>query len=301
MPRIAEQVLPVTGGVDTHADVHVAAAVDQVGRVLGTQAFPADAAGYQAALAWMSAHGELAKVGVEGTGSYGAGLARYLAACGVEVAEVMRPNRQARRQRGKSDAADAVAAALAALSGEASGVPKSRDGAVESIRALRVARAGAVKARTQAGNQLRDLILTAPEQVRRQLAGLPCQRQVDVAARFRPHDLAGPAEGAKAAMASVARRHQQLAAEIARLDAALEELLGAPRRRSSWPSRAWPPLSPPRCWPPPATTPAGSAPRPASPRCAAPARSMPPPASRSATGSTAAATGRPTPRSGRSP
>ena len=95
MPRIAEQVLPVTGGVDTHADVHVAAAVDQVGRVLGTQAFPATAAGYRAALAWMRAHGELAKVGVEGTGSYGAGLARYLAACGVEVAEVIRPNRQA--------------------------------------------------------------------------------------------------------------------------------------------------------------------------------------------------------------
>ena len=164
MPRIAEQALPVTGGVDTHADVHVAAVVDQVGRVLGTQAFPATAAGYRAALAWMSAHGELAKVGVEGTGSYGAGLARCLAACGVEVVEVMRPNRQARRRRGKSDAADAVAAALAALSGEASGVPKSRDGAAESIRALRVARAGAVKARTQAGNQLRDLIVTAPEQ-----------------------------------------------------------------------------------------------------------------------------------------
>src|SRR5690242_382290 len=126
MPRIAEQALPVTGGVDTHADVHVAAAVDQVGRVLGTRAFPANAAGYRAALAWMCAHGELARVGVEGTGSYGAGLARYLAACGVEVVEVIRPNRQARRQRGKSDAADAVAAAL---SGEASGVPKSRDGA----------------------------------------------------------------------------------------------------------------------------------------------------------------------------
>jgi transposase len=225
MPRIAEQALPVTGGVDTHADVHVAAAVDQVGRVLGTQAFPATAAGYRAALAWMSAHGELAKVGVEGTGSYGAGLARYLAGCGVVVVEVMRPNRQARRQRGKSDAADAVAAALAALSGEASGVPKSRDGLVESIRALRVARAGAVKARTQAGNQLRDLILTAPEQVRRQLAGLPCHRQVDLAARFRLHDLTGPAEGTKAAMASAARRHQQLASEITRLDAALEELL----------------------------------------------------------------------------
>jgi transposase len=225
MPRMAEQGLPVTGGVDTHADVHVAAVVDQVGRVLGTEAFPATAAGYQAALAWMSAHGELAKAGVEGTGSYGAGLARYLAACGVEVVEVIRPNRQARRQRGKSDTADAVAAALAALNGEAAGVPKSRDGAVESIRALRVARAGAVKARTQAGNQLRDLIVTAPEQVRQQLAGLSRERQVEAAARFRLRDLADPAEGVRAATGSVACRHQELTAEIARLDAALEELL----------------------------------------------------------------------------
>jgi transposase len=225
MPRIAEQAAPVTGGVDTHADVQVAAVAGQVGRVLGTEAFPATAAGYRAVLAWMSSHGELVKVGVEGTGSYGAGLARYLAACGVEVAEVIRPNRQARRQRGKSDAADAVAAALAALNGEASGGPKSRDGAAESLRALRVARAGAVKARTQAGNQLRDLILTAPEPLRRQLAGLPSGRQVDVAARYRPGDLAGPAEGTKAAMASVARRHQELTAEIARLDAAPGKLV----------------------------------------------------------------------------
>jgi transposase len=225
MPRIAEQAGPVTGGVDTHADVHVAAVVDRVGRVLGTGAFPASPAGYRAALAWMSAHGALARIGVEGTGSYGAGLTRYLAARGIEVAEVVRPNRQARRQRGKSDAADAVAAALAALSGEASAMPKSRDGAAESIRALRVARAGAVKARTQAGNQLRDLILTAPEPVRQQLAGLPSRRQVGVAARFRPGDPACPAEGAKAAMACVARRHQQLTAEITRLDTMLEELV----------------------------------------------------------------------------
>ncbi len=168
----AGQARLVTGGVDTHAEVHVAGMVDQAGRVLGTREFPADAAGYQAALAWMRGRGELVKVGVEGTGSYGAGLARYLAAEGVEVTEVIRPNRQARRRRGKSDAADAVAAALAALNGEASGTPKSGDGAVESIRALRVARRSAVKARTQAGNQLRDLIITAPEQVRDKLAGL---------------------------------------------------------------------------------------------------------------------------------
>ena len=232
MPRIAEVVPAVTGGVDTHAEVHVAAVVDQVGRALGTEAFPADEAGYAAALVWMRSHGELAKVGVEGTGSYGAGLARYLTGQGVQVAEVIRPNRQARRQRGKSDAADALAAALAAMNGEASGVPKSHDGAAESIRALRVARCGTIKARTQAGNQLRDLIVTAPGNVRQQLAGLPCEQQVQVALQFRPRDLADPAEGVRAAMASVARRHHELSAEIARLDAALEKVLqrAAPQR-----------------------------------------------------------------------
>lgn len=225
MPGIADSGRLVTGGVDTHAEVHVAGVVDQVGRVLGTREFPATAKGYQAALAWMAGQGDLVKVGVEGTGSYGAGLARYLAAQGVQVVEVIRPNRQARRRRGKSDAADAVAAALAALNGEASGTPKARDGAVESIRALQVARRGAVKARTQAGNQLRDLIVTAPEALRAKLAGLATPERVELAARFRPGDLTGPAEGARAAMASVARRHQGLAAEIGKLDTALQELV----------------------------------------------------------------------------
>ena len=225
MTRIAEENRLVTGGVDTHAEVHVAAVADQVGRVLGTEAFPATGKGYQAALAWMRGYGELVKVGVEGTGSYGCGLARYLAAQGVEVVEVIRPSRQARRRRGKSDAADAVAAALAALNGEAAGAPKTHDGAVESIRMLRVARRGAIKARTQAANQLRDLIVTAPGQLREQLAPLPAAQRVQVAARLRPGDLTGPAEGAKAAMATVARRHQALSAEIARLDTALAELI----------------------------------------------------------------------------
>jgi len=224
MTTIADARPLVTGGVDTHAEVHVAGVVDQAGRVLGTQEFPATAKGYQAALAWMRGRGELVRVGVEGTGSYGAGLARYLAAEGVEVTEVIRPNRQARRRRGKSDAADAVAAALAALNGEASGVPKSGDGAVESIRALQVARRGAVKARTQAGNQLRDLIVTAPEQLRGKLAGLATAQRVALAARFRPGDLACPAEATRAAMAAVARRHQALTAEITRLDTSLEAL-----------------------------------------------------------------------------
>jgi transposase len=110
------------------------------------------------------------------------------------------------RQRGKSDTADAVAAALAALNGEASGVPKSHDGAAESIRMLKVARAGAVKARTQAGNQLRDLLVTAPQALRQQLAGLPRGQQVEMAARFRPGDLAGPAGRSRLAPVSAAGR-----------------------------------------------------------------------------------------------
>jgi transposase len=222
MPTIADAGRPVTGGVDTHAEVHVAGMVDQAGRVLGTREFAATAEGYAAALAWMRGHGELARVGVEGTGSYGAGLARYLAARGIEVAEVIRPNRQARRRRGKSDAADAVAAAL---TGEASGKPKSGDGSVESIRALQVARRGAVKARTQAGNQLRDLIVTAPQALRDKLARLPAPERVKRAARLRHGDLANPAEAAKAAMAAVARQHQALTAEIAQLDTSLEALV----------------------------------------------------------------------------
>jgi transposase len=196
--------------VDTHADTHVAAVVDPVGRVLGTESFPAGADGYARLLAWLRGHGELARVGVEGTGSYGAGLARYLAAAGVQVLEVIRPDRQRRRRRGKSDVVDAVSAAIAALRGEDCGTPKSSDGTAESIRALRVARTGAMKARTQAGNQLRDLITTAPDLLRAQLQGLSTPQRVRAAAAFTCGDAADPAEGAKAAMASVAARWLEL-------------------------------------------------------------------------------------------
>jgi transposase len=225
LSRMAKTAGPVTGGVDTHADVHVAAVVDQVGRVLGTGSFPAGEAGYAALLAWMRGHGELARAGVEGTGSYGAGLARYLAAQGVPVLEVTRPDRQRRRRRGKSDAVDAVSAAVAALSGEDCGTPKSGDGAAESIRALRVARTGAMKARTQAANQLCDLVTTAPEPLRAQLQGLGTTRRVRVAAAFTCGDAADPAEAAKAAMASVAARWLALDAEAARLESVLEDLV----------------------------------------------------------------------------
>ena len=122
---IVEAARTVTGGIDTHGEVHVAAALDEVGGLLGTESFAADPDGYSALLGWLEAFGDVAKVGVEGTGSYGAGVARFLARAGVEVVEVDRQNRQARRQSGKSDPLDAVEAARAALSGRAHGRPRA--------------------------------------------------------------------------------------------------------------------------------------------------------------------------------
>ena len=107
----------VLGGVDTHKEVHVAAVIDDLGRVLATAEFPATRNGYRRLLAWLKNFGELVAVGVEGCGSWGAGLARYLAARGARVVEVNRPNRQHRRRRGKSDTVDAEAAARAVLAG----------------------------------------------------------------------------------------------------------------------------------------------------------------------------------------
>ncbi|HEY2576697.1 MAG TPA: transposase [Streptosporangiaceae bacterium] len=133
---IVEERTVITGGVDTHSEVHVAAALDPVGGLLGTREFPATVAGYAGLLDWLGKFGDVALAGVEGTGSCGAGLARYLAKRGVRVVEVDRTGRQDRHRNGKSDPLGAVSAARAALSGRAVGVPKGRDGAVEAIRAL---------------------------------------------------------------------------------------------------------------------------------------------------------------------
>jgi len=148
--------------VDTHADTHVAAALDPVGGLLGVQEFPATAAGYARLLGWLGGFGTVCLADIEETGSYGAGLARHMAAAGVRVVEVDRSDRQDRRRAGKSDPLDAVSAARAALSGRARGAPKGRDGAVEAIRALMVARPSARAERVQTINQARALILTAP-------------------------------------------------------------------------------------------------------------------------------------------
>ena len=162
----------ITGGVDTHLDVHVAAALDEHGGLLGTASFETTPDGYTALIGWLCSFGDVALVGVEGTGSYGAGLTRYLHDAGIAVVEVDRPNRQRRRRAGKSDTHDAVSAARAAFAGDALGAPKTRDGNVEAIRVLRVARASARRDRTRALNQMRALITTAPDELRAQLRGL---------------------------------------------------------------------------------------------------------------------------------
>ena len=175
----------VTGGVDTHSDIHVAAALDHLGGVLATEQFKTTPAGYRKLLGWLRSYGPLHKVGVEGTGSYGAGLARHLAENDVEVIEVSRPNRQVRRRHGKTDIVDAIAAARAVLSGEATATPKSHDGPVEALRTLKVVQRSANKARTQALNQLRALVATAPAELRDRLRDLPAKQLVSTCAGFR--------------------------------------------------------------------------------------------------------------------
>lgn len=215
----------VFGGVDTHKHVHVAAAVDAAGRLLGTAEFPASAEGYGQLAGWLESWGLVRRVGVEGTGSYGAGLARHLATAGIMAVEVNRPNREARRRKGKSDTVDAEAAARAALSGDASVVPKSADGCVEAIRALVVARRSAVKARTVAANQINALALTAPEPLNDRLKGLSTTDLVNACARLRPGAHPEPVtSAAMLALRTLARRHRSLAAETADLDNELRRL-----------------------------------------------------------------------------
>jgi transposase len=219
MTTMTSTTVAVTGGVDTHADVHVAAACDHLGAVLGTLSFPTTARGYRALLAWLRSFGVLGKVGVEGTGSYGTGLARHLAGAGVEVIEVNRPNRQVRRRHGKTDVVDAIAAARAVISGEATGKPKSHDGGVEALRALKIVHRSAHKSRTQALNQIRDLVTTAPDDLRAELRALKRRVLLATCAAFRPADRDDLTSITKLALRGLARRIIDLDDEIRLLDA----------------------------------------------------------------------------------
>ncbi|MEU0157229.1 IS110 family transposase [Micromonospora fulviviridis] len=231
MPSITPDTaaIEVAGGVDTHQDTHTAAVIDLVGRVLGTQQFPATTAGYTALLAWMREFGQLLRVGVEGTGAYGAGLARRLRDEQIEVIEVDRPNRKTRRFQGKSDPIDAIQAAKAALAGDRTGIPKQRDGRVEALRNLRVARRSAVDQRADTQRQIKALIVTAPDELRTRLRSLTVKELIATCANLRPDrtDAATPATAVTIALRSLARRHQQLSVEITDLDELLEPLVAA--------------------------------------------------------------------------
>jgi transposase len=213
-------------GVDTHLDVHVAVALDGLGRRLGELAVPTTKKGYESLISWVEGFGQVQCAGVEGTSSYGAGLARHLRAVGIAVFEVERPKRRHLRRKGKSDSRDAEAAARAVLAGETAGEPKSAAGRVEMIRVLRAARRSAVKARTQAANQLRGIRVTAPEALQQRLRGLSTRELVAVAARFRlGSDPGNVEEATKFALRSVAQRYRALSGEIAELDTQLDRLV----------------------------------------------------------------------------
>ena len=215
----------VTGGVDTHLDVHVAAALDEKGTLLGVEYFETTRSGYKKLLNWFEDFGPVVLVGVEGTSSYGAGLTRHLLGEGIAVVEVDRPNRQRRRRKGKSDPEDAVSAARAAFSGDSCGAAKSQDGNVEAIRVIRVARVSARRARTQALNQMRSLISTAPEPIRDELRGLNVYNLVSRASSYRPGSRRDVVSLTKWTLRSLARRAIELEAEIAEYDAILKDLV----------------------------------------------------------------------------
>ena len=216
----------VTVGVDTHGEVHVAAAfTSDLGRPLGHLEIPTTPAGYGRLLRWAQAFGDATpRFGLEGTGAYGAGLAGHLRGAGCTVIEINRPNRQTRHARGKSDPIDAEAAALAVLSGEASSVPKSDEDRVGMIRALRVARRSAVQSTTQISNQVKGLIVTAPAELREQLRLFSGHDLIETLAGMRPGSITTPTAATKMTLRSLARRHQFLSEEIATLNAELERL-----------------------------------------------------------------------------
>ena len=225
---IVEAERAVTGGVDTHLELNVVAALDGIGGLLGVAEFPTTRSGHSELLGWLAGFGTVTRVGIEGTGSYGAGLARFMRIAGVEVVEVDRPNRQVRRRKGKSDPVDAVEAARAAQAGRGFGAAKTRDGNVEAIRALMVAKRSGRDTKIKTLNQIRHLGFTAPDELRERLKGVSRDQLGAEAASLRPHAGADPVVFAtKTAMRTLGRRVLGLDEEKAQLDKLLDELVRA--------------------------------------------------------------------------
>lgn len=217
---------PVTGGVDTHLDVNVAAVLDRIGGLLGVESFPTSTEGNRQLLEWMAGFGELERVGVEGTGSYGAPLARFLREAGIEALEVDRPNRQERRRKGKNDTVDAIEAARAAQGRRQLGAAKTKDGNVEAIRALSVARRSARDMKIASLNQIRHLGFTAPEEIRQSLQGVSRLLVAKRAAAMQPRvDADVVSYATKTALRTLGRRVLELDAERKELDKLLDSLL----------------------------------------------------------------------------
>src|SRR3954447_1269285 len=216
----------VVGGVDTHLDEHVAAVVDSVGGVLGVARFPVTPSGYGRMVSWMHSHGQLERVGVEGTGSYGAGLSRHMLGAGLVVMEVTRPNRQERHLNGKDDDLDAIETARAVIAGRALATAKTSTGNSEALRVLVGAQRSAKQARIAAMVQLRHLMFTAPDDLRERYAKLSRKELTAQCARLRPRldgDMVRYAT--KTSALTLARRAQALAAEIDELDALIAGLV----------------------------------------------------------------------------
>jgi transposase len=218
-------------GVDTHLETHVGAVVNQGGKLLGTLAVPTNAAGYLKLLAWGKSFGNLCRAGVEGTGTYGAGLTRVLRDHAIEVLEVNRPDRAKRRLQGKSDPTDAESAARAVLSGSAKAVPKLQSGVAEAMRTISVARRSAVKAKTQAINQLRSLLVSAPQEIRERLWKAKPEQCVEACARIRSLGDSVLLQTLTSTLKLLAKRWLMLAAELKELDAILERLTSRSAKR----------------------------------------------------------------------
>jgi transposase len=213
-------------GVDTHQRTHHVALIDTEQQRWGDREFPATAAGYRALLDWIHEHGPLQAVGVESTGSYGAGLTRHLLAEGIEVYEVNGPEKTTRVTAGKSDPIDAYSAAEQVRSGRATARPKIKTGIVEAIRAVKIPRDSAVKERTRAYAQIRDLVTTAPTVIHDALIGATARRRVAFAAAYRPDPsrLEDPTQATKLALRTLAHRVQHLDTEIAAADKTIKAL-----------------------------------------------------------------------------
>jgi transposase len=218
---------PVVGGVDTHKDLHVAAVVDDQDRLLASESFATTRQGYRQLLAWMRSHGDLQRVGVEATGTYGAGLLRHLQKAGIEVLEVTGPDKHDRRKRGKSDDFDAEAAAHAAFAGNRTVTPKTRDGMIEALRVLKACRKTAVQARRIALQMIGNTIIAAPDDLRDSLRNMTRMQLIRTLAAWRP-DMSGYRQMETAyriALKSLARRYLELHDEIADLDGMIKSII----------------------------------------------------------------------------